>query len=67
MVKFKSSYDKSIKIWDIDKKDYIDNITNHEENIWTVKYSLKGKTIASGKLKQISSSYNLKKGLKMVN
>jgi len=45
---FESSYDKTIKLWDLEKKEHIDNINYHEDNIWAVKYSMSGKSIISG-------------------
>lgn len=44
------SYDKTIKTWDLEKKDYVENIAYHEDNIWAVKYSLNGKFVVSGSI-----------------
>ena len=42
------SYDKQIKIWDLDKKTAVETINYHIDNIWVVKFSPNGKYIASG-------------------
>ena len=42
------SYDKSIKIWDLEKKSAVESINYHLDNVWVVKYSPNGDYIASG-------------------
>ena len=41
------SYDKQIKIWDLEKKSAVENINFHLDNVWVVKFSPNGKQIAS--------------------
>ncbi len=42
------SFDKTIKIWDLESKALIETINYHEENVWSVKFSADGKYLASG-------------------
>jgi len=43
-----SSYDNTIKIWDLDQKKPIKVIQEHSDNIWSAKFSPNGKLIVSG-------------------
>lgn len=42
------SYDKSIKLWDLNSKSCIDTINYHQDNVWVSKFSHDSKIIASG-------------------
>ena len=48
MFKIKSSFDKTIKIWDLDQRESVETIGKQDDVIWTAKYSHDGQHLASG-------------------
>ena len=44
-----ASYDKTIKVWDLNSKSCIDTLRYHNDNIWSAKFNYNSKIIGSGK------------------
>ena len=42
------SWDKTIRLWDVETHEVRHTITEHEDDVWTVAFSPDGKTLASG-------------------
>lgn len=43
-----ASYDKTIKVWDLNSKSCTDTIRYHNDNIWSAKFNYNSKIIGSG-------------------
>ena len=43
-----SSYDKTVKVWDLRNNSIVHNIQSHSDNVWAAKFNKQGNLIASG-------------------